>query len=95
MSLVPLIFSDWWEDLDHPHRLLDQHFGLGLHPEQLLTPHLLEQYVAPKLDRRARNPSLYMRPWGQMLRKGEGGSSTVKADKDKFQVKISFKLNFI
>lgn len=35
MSLTPLLYSVWWDDLKHPHHLLDQDFGLGLHPEQL------------------------------------------------------------
>lgn len=83
MSLVPLLFSDWWEDLDRPHRLFDQNFGLGLYPEQLRTPSILDQ-----LDRRLfRTPLLYYRPWGELLRNTEGGgTSTVQADKDKFQV---------
>ncbi|KAL2712589.1 hypothetical protein V1478_018112 [Vespula squamosa] len=88
MSLVPLIFSDWWEDLDRPHRLFDQNFGLGLYPEQLLSPVSLEQlYLMPSRERKLRNPLLYYRPWGEMLRKNEkDGTSTIKADKDKFQV---------
>ncbi|XP_033211427.1 protein lethal(2)essential for life-like isoform X2 [Belonocnema kinseyi] len=89
MSLVPLLFSDWWEDLERPHRLVDQNFGLGLHRDQLLAPELLEQYIAPRIERRSRNPSMiYLRPWGELLRKGEGGSSTVKADKDQFQTSL-------
>ncbi|CAL1673153.1 unnamed protein product [Lasius platythorax] len=36
MSLIPLLFSDWWEDLEHPHSLLDQNFGLNVRPKQLL-----------------------------------------------------------
>ena len=89
MSLVPLLFSDWWEDLDRPHRLLDQNFGLGLRPEQLLNPSILEQYILPGRDRRVRNPLMYYRPWGELLRKSEGGGvSIVKADKDKFQVNL-------
>ncbi|CAK9818778.1 Protein lethal(2)essential for life [Anthophora plagiata] len=88
MSLIPLLFSDWWEDLDHPHRLFDQNFGLGLYPEQLLNPSVLERYVLPSRDRRLRSPvMMYYRPWNDLLRKNEGGgTSTVKADKDKFQV---------
>lgn len=87
MSLVPLLFSDWWEDLDRPHRLFDQNFGLGLHPEQLLSPNNLEQYVWPSRERRLRCPVIYYRPWGELMRKTEGGgTSTVQADKDKFQV---------
>ena len=89
MSLVPLLFSDWWEDLDRPHRLLDQNFGLGLRPEQLLNPGILEQYILPNRERRTRSPLMYYRPWGELLRKSEGGGvSTVKADKDKFQVNL-------
>ena len=86
MSLIPLMFSEWWEDLDRPHRLFDQNFGLGLYPEQLLNPNILDQYILPSQDRRLRNPLIYYRPWGELLRKNEGGTSTVKADKDKFQV---------
>ncbi|XP_076620281.1 protein lethal(2)essential for life [Colletes latitarsis] len=81
MSLGPLLFSDWWEDLDRPHRLMDQNFGLGLHPEQLLAPNRLELYVQPR-----RKPSSYYRPWADWLRTSEAGASTVQADKDKFQV---------
>ncbi|XP_033212255.1 heat shock protein 67B1-like [Belonocnema kinseyi] len=89
MSLVPLLFSDWWEDLERPHRLVDQNFGLGLHRDQLLDPDFLDRYIAPRVERRSRNPSMiYLRPWGELLRKGEGGSSTVKADKDQFQVSL-------
>ncbi|KAK9304487.1 hypothetical protein QLX08_004125 [Tetragonisca angustula] len=87
MSLIPLLFSEWWEDLDRPHRLFDQNFGLGLYPEQLLNPNILDQYILPSRDRRLRSPLIYYRPWGELLRKNEGGgTSTVKADKDKFQV---------
>ena len=87
MSLIPLLFSDWWEDLDRPHRLLDQNFGLGLYPEQLLNSNILDQYILPNRNQRLRNPLIYYRPWGELLRKNEGGgTSTVKADKDKFQV---------
>lgn len=80
MSLVPLLFSDWWEDLERPHRLLDQNFGLGLYPEQLLSPNRMELYLQP------RRKLSYYRPWADLLRTSEGGTSTVQADKDKFQV---------
>ncbi|XP_017884166.1 protein lethal(2)essential for life-like [Ceratina calcarata] len=79
MSLVPLLFSDWWEDLERPHRLLDQNFGLGLYPEQLLSPNRVELYMQPRRKS-------YYRPWAELLRGNEAGTSTVQADKDKFQV---------
>ncbi|XP_058796863.1 protein lethal(2)essential for life-like [Phymastichus coffea] len=82
MSLIPLIFSDWWEDLDRPHHLQDQDFGLGLHPEQLMTPQKLNLlYLQPRR-------SNYIRPWTELLRQGDRGVSTVEADKDKFQVTL-------
>lgn len=93
MSLVPLLFSNWWEDLDRPHRLFDQDFGLGLHQDQLLPPSILDHYAAP--SRHHRNPLAYYRPWGELLRKVEGGgTSTVHSDKDKFQVSKHNFLNF-
>ncbi|KAL7303727.1 hypothetical protein TKK_0003860 [Trichogramma kaykai] len=86
MSLVPLLFSDWWEDLDRPHRILDQDFGLGLHPEQLVCPRRLELYL-PR--RSAQYQPNYLRPWAELLRGADqGGVSTVEADKDKFQVTL-------
>lgn len=91
MSLVPLIFSDWWEDLERPHSILDQDFGLGLYPEQLITPNRLELYLQQPQVRRGigRNPYNYLRPWSELLRGADrGGVSTVEADKDKFQVTL-------
>ncbi|OAD53798.1 Protein lethal(2)essential for life [Eufriesea mexicana] len=79
MSLLPLLFSEWWEALDRPHRLLDQNFGLGLSPEQLLSPSRMEVFVQPRRNIYAN------RPWSE-LRNTERGTSTVQADKDKFQV---------
>ncbi|KAF7385911.1 hypothetical protein HZH68_012763 [Vespula germanica] len=82
MSLLPLIFSDWWEDLDQPHRLMDQNFGLGLSPEQLLAiPNRMDI-----LRQRERFPASYYRPWAELIRQKDNGSSIVNADKNKFQV---------
>ncbi|XP_046751733.1 protein lethal(2)essential for life-like [Diprion similis] len=78
MSLIPLLFSNWWEDLNEPHSLVDQHFGVGLNPEQLLAPSLLHGRRTPG--------SMYYRPWGALMHQGNTGSSVVKADKDQFKV---------
>ncbi|XP_057318504.1 protein lethal(2)essential for life-like [Microplitis mediator] len=86
MSLLPLLYSNWWEDLDAPHSLLDQDFGLGVRPESM-TPRSLYLYLQqPKSTSRC--PINYNRPWGELLRKGQGGASTVKADKDSFHVSL-------
>nr|QII15525.1 protein lethal2 essential for life [Teleogryllus emma] len=73
MSLVPLMFRDWWDDLERPSRLLDQHFGLGLRHQDLLN-------YWPTL-----RSTGYMRPWRSLARQ-DSGSSNVVVDKDKFQV---------
>ena len=79
-----MLFSDWWEDLDRPHRLLDQNFGLGFSPEQLLVPRRNE-FNSP-WGRRC--PLIYYRPWADLLRENDGGTSTVQSDKEKFQVQL-------
>jgi len=99
MSLFPLLFSNWWEELDRPHHVRDQHFGLGLHPERLaVIPRDAFEVPRPSplgLGRhRHQSSSLrpsaygnYYRPWSDLLRRDdESGISTVKADKDNFQV---------
>ena len=72
MSLVPLLFRDWWDDFERPSRLLDQHFGLGLRHNDLLHPGSLLR-------------TGYVRPWRNITRQ-ESGSSSITADKEKFQV---------
>lgn len=95
MSLIPLIFSNWWEDLERPHRLFDQNFGLGLYPDQLLDPMVQEEFLRmPNIEKRMMRPLLYYRPWAELMRRGKNvddGTSTVKADKDKFQVVLDVK----
>jgi len=94
MSLLPLLYSNWLEDLDTPHSLMDQHFGHGIHPEYLpVHPHVHplqsrnRHYANMPRDAISRCPvGSYVRPWGELLRQGQGGTSTVKADKDQFQV---------
>lgn len=86
MSLIPsLLFSDWWDQLERPHSI-DQSFGLGLRPDQLVTPQQLELYLQP-LRRRDDQVPNYLRPWAELLREaGKGGSSTIETDKDQYKV---------
>ncbi|KAG7206743.1 hypothetical protein KM043_000668 [Ampulex compressa] len=85
MSLLPLLFSAWWADLDRPHSLMDQNFGLGLYPEHLMFPRVSDRYYTSAL--RDRHPyDLYYRPLSHLLRSEERGASTITADKDTFKV---------
>lgn len=79
MSLLPFLLGH--EQALHPHhhrhRILDQDFGLALTPDDLLTA-----AVAPMLSRD------YYRPWRQMAAAARDIGSTIKSDKDKFQVNL-------
>lgn len=81
MSMLPMFFEDMRPV--RPSRLLDQHFGLGLHPEDLLAPFDIPQYARAMM----RCPSGYYRPWRSQAGEKDGGS-TVTFDKDKFQVNL-------
>lgn len=77
MSIIPKLFSHWWETLDQPHRLFDQRFGRGLRPEQFFPSSVFD-----------RSPSSYYRPWIEWMKEveEESGWSVVKNDKDRFHV---------
>lgn len=72
MSLLP-----FYDPLFRPSRLLNQQFGLGLDPEDLLAPILPFEH--------SRSPLGYYRPWSPSAAARDAGS-TVSFDKDKFQV---------
>ncbi|XP_014204477.1 protein lethal(2)essential for life [Copidosoma floridanum] len=92
MSLVPLLFSNWWQNLESPHQLLDQDFGLGLASNQLVRPNMLEQYYLLPHEERRCPVSRYYRPWAELMRQAEGGGiSTVSADKGGFKAQVDIK----
>uniref|UniRef100_A0A6M2DCK0 Putative alpha crystallin n=1 Tax=Xenopsylla cheopis TaxID=163159 RepID=A0A6M2DCK0_XENCH len=78
MSLVPLLFHDWWEDYDHPMRLMDQHFGMGLNRHDLLN----YLHDTPSLFRGG-----YYRPWRNEITP-QDSASTITNDDNKFQVTL-------
>ncbi|XP_019877810.1 protein lethal(2)essential for life-like [Aethina tumida] len=78
MSLLP--FFDDFNHLYRPTRLLDQHFGLGLTPEDLLEPLTVSRHLA-------RCPAGYMRPWRSAASHLDEGS-TIQFGKDKFNVNL-------
>lgn len=80
MSVVPLMFRDWWDDWDRwerPSRLFDQHFGMGLRRDDLLS-----SVPTSSLFRNS-----YFRPWRTALTRQES-SSTINITKDKFEVSM-------
>ncbi|EFA09076.1 protein lethal(2)essential for life [Tribolium castaneum] len=79
MSL--LLFSDPFE-YSRPSRILDQHFGLGLDPEDLLSP-----LIPREMRHLMRCPAGYLRPWRSAASQRDTGS-TVTFDKDKFQANL-------
>ncbi|XP_031765471.2 protein lethal(2)essential for life-like [Galleria mellonella] len=72
MSLLPFFIG-----YDQPHRILDQDFGLSLTPDDLLTT-----VVSPMMSRD------YYRPWRQLAAAARDVGSTIKSDKEKFQVNL-------
>ncbi|XP_059058752.1 protein lethal(2)essential for life-like [Achroia grisella] len=79
MSLLPFVFG-YESPRSHrywPRRLLDQDFGLSLTPEDLLTT-----VQCPLISQD------YYRPWKQIAAAARDIGSSIKADKDKFQVNL-------
>ncbi|CAB3256203.1 unnamed protein product [Arctia plantaginis] len=74
MSICPYFF-----EYERPRRrqLPDQHFGLGLTPEDFLG-----LIAAPQANRD------YYRPWRNLLAAAQDVGSSIKQDKDKFQVNL-------
>lgn len=83
MSLLPFLISEPLVELSRPSRLLDQHFGLGLDADDLLAPLTVPRDVRALL----RTPSGYYRPWRSAGAQQDVGS-TVRFDKDRFQVNL-------
>ncbi|XP_047516583.1 protein lethal(2)essential for life-like isoform X1 [Pieris napi] len=75
MSLLPHVFGYDWPR--RPSRLLDQDFGLALTPDDMLTV-----VAAPLVSRD------YYRPWRQLAAAARDVGSSIKADKEKFQVSL-------
>ena len=88
MSIIPRLVSRMWEEMDRPHRLLDQHFGKSLlHPDQFFNSSFFD-------TPRPRRLPYYYRPLVEFMRDEElddndkRGYSVIKNDKDKFHVAL-------
>ncbi|XP_050357200.1 protein lethal(2)essential for life-like [Nymphalis io] len=75
MSLLPYLFDDF--PVSRPRRLMDQHFGLGITPDDLLTI-----AAGPLLTRE------YYRPWRHLAAATRDIGSNIKSDSDKIQINL-------
>ncbi|CAH2099200.1 unnamed protein product [Euphydryas editha] len=75
MSLLPYLFDDF--PVYRPRRLLDQHFGLGITPDDLLTI-----ATGPLLTRE------YYRPWRHLAAAARDIGSNIKNESDKIQINL-------
>lgn len=73
MSVMPFLLH-----FEHPHRIIDQDFGSTITPDDLL----MMAAVAPLLSQD------YYRPWRQQAAANRDVGSTIKLDKDKFQLSL-------
>ncbi|KAJ8981217.1 hypothetical protein NQ317_004159 [Molorchus minor] len=79
MSLLPYLLDDS-SPFFRPSRLLDQHFGLALDPEDVLQTLAMPNFVS-------RCPAGYLRNWKSGASRQDAGS-VVTSDKDKFQANL-------
>lgn len=92
MSLLPMLFSDWWEDLDSPHSVSHQHFGLPIDPadlaERIIHQAPSRSEVVLFKPRYSRSSSRYHPFLQSLAKRGNHGVSTVTPDKNKFNIQL-------
>lgn len=87
MNLESLLLPYLWENMERAHSTINPNLRVKINPENLGSKIMhvydfLPQKTSPKLHMD------YYRPWGELLRKSEGGASTVTADKNQFRVDL-------
>ncbi|XP_043259452.1 protein lethal(2)essential for life-like [Colletes gigas] len=80
--MLPLLLSAWWAEMDHPHRIMDQNFGLGLYPGQVMFPSAIDSFYPA--SKSAIN--LYHKQLSDLMQYGDTGTVSVTEDKDTFKV---------
>jgi len=76
MSLVPLLMDDLLHDLRRPVSLFDQHFGLGMVPDDVLGASVVSPVRIG-----------YYRPWRNQTA-CQSGVSRIQHDNEGFKVRI-------
>ncbi|XP_055533239.1 protein lethal(2)essential for life-like [Wyeomyia smithii] len=87
MSMVPILFRDWWDDVWDPplrsSRLLDQHFASGLLADDLFGA----VTACPRGPSYRGRHGYYQRPW-RTLRSHHDTGSFVDLDHSRFQINL-------
>nr|KAF7409051.1 hypothetical protein H0235_013903 [Vespula pensylvanica] len=89
MSSLPIVFSNWWENLDRPHRIFDQHFDISFNPKNLLsswTPY--DRNTDLLIYRPRRHFQHRHHPYNRSMTRKTSDTSNVVTDKNKFQVTL-------
>lgn len=99
MPLIPMLYSDWWEDLNilnRPHSLVDQHFGLPADPEEIslhrnnaLNRHA-ENLGYPFFRRMQRRYHPFHHALARRIRNNKAGVNN-NTDRDKFVIHLDVK----
>ncbi|CAB3255114.1 unnamed protein product [Arctia plantaginis] len=74
MALIPYLLDDF-----RPRRLRDELFGLDLSPDD---------FLVDLVERPAISMRKYLRPWRSLAAAAKDVGSTIKYDKDKFQINL-------
>ncbi|XP_051173882.1 protein lethal(2)essential for life-like [Leptopilina boulardi] len=86
-TLLPLLLSAWWADLDRPHLFLDQDMGqITRRFDDLMFPEWSNRFYLPSILDRSTSLDFFDRNWADILRPKDSGSSIITADKNNFQL---------
>lgn len=86
-TLLPLLLSAWWADLDRPHLFLDhQDMALNRRFENFMFPEWSNRFYLPSILDRPTTLDIFDRNWADILRPKDRGSTIITADKNNFQL---------
>ncbi|KAL2731272.1 protein lethal(2)essential for life-like [Vespula squamosa] len=89
MSLLPILFSNWWKSFDRPQRISDQHFNLSLNLKDLSSSWTPYDTNTDLLVYRPRRHFQHRHhPYDRSVIRKTSGTSAVVTDKNKFQVTL-------
>ncbi|XP_032665442.1 protein lethal(2)essential for life-like [Odontomachus brunneus] len=85
VSLLPKLFSYWWETLERPHhRFLEQRVMRKFQPDHIFGPSVFDRFDS-KFERELKN---FSRPWSEFLREHENEWPVIENNKNNFQISL-------